>query len=121
MAQHAAPLLSFNQHPVGVFKAQDQAVQEPGRLGAVDHAVIEGQRERERSAGDDLAVLHHGPVRDLSDPQDRRLRIVDDRRAVDSADDAVVGDRERAPLELVQLDLPAGRLLAQLVHRLGQF
>ena len=50
-------------------------------------------------------------------PEDAALRRVDDRRAHHGAIDAAIGDRERAPLELVQLELVVGGAAGEIIDR----
>ena len=65
-------------------------------LLAVDQPVVEGQRERGDPAGHDLVVHHPRLLADGAEGEDRGLARVEDRRAGVDAEDADVGDRDRA-------------------------
>ena len=86
---------------------------------AVHDTVIEGEREHARGAdGQHVAAIHGDDGRLLLDrphAQDRGLGLVDDRRADDRAEDAGVGDRERALLHFVGTQLLGARPLAEIV------
>src|SRR5262245_11173768 len=80
---------------VGLERAVLQPVanrgEEPGRIGAVDQAVVIGEREVHSGAWQDhlaqLRVLHHrGALDHATGAEDANLRLVDDR-----------GVEERAP------------------------
>ena len=95
--------------------------QEADAVGAVDHPVIVGQRQRQhearREAAGRLVVDRLHPR--ARDAEDRDFRRVDDRREVGAADAAEVGDAEAAALHFLERDLAAARLLRQLreLHR----
>ena len=88
-------------------------------VGAIDDAVIEAQREAlDRADGDGvLAVLvgeDFGFLVQSADAEDRRLRLVDDRRAELLAEDAGVGQREGAAGDLVGSELLAAGALGDI-------
>ena len=73
-------------------------VREAGGGGAVDQAMVVGDRERHHQARDELFVVHMRHDAAAADQQDRDLRRVDDRRRVGAADRAQVADGECAAL-----------------------
>ena len=75
------------------------------RFAAVDEAVVVGQRDVHHRADDDLAVAGDRAVLDGVQAEDAALRRIDDRRREQRAVDAAVGDRERAALQLLELEL----------------
>ena len=50
-------------------------------------------------------------------PEDRDLRLADDRRAHERAEDAGIGDRERAVLHFARIELLRARALGEIVER----
>src|SRR5215468_8659464 len=70
------------------------------RLAPVDDPVIVRLREIVHRPDHDLAVLDHRTVLGRVDPENRRLRRVDDRRRQHRAEDAAVADRVRAAGQL---------------------
>ena len=66
-------------------------------------------------------VLHDdGPLLDHPGAEDRDLRLVDDRRPEEIAEDAHVGDREGAALDVVEVQCLGSGLLGERVRSLGQ-
>src|SRR4029077_10410642 len=89
---------------------------------AVDDAVVEGDGDRARRAGDDLAVADHGPLGGAADAEDADLGIVDDGRRQKAAQLASTRDGEGRAAELLGLELVGsgglgepGELVRQLV------
>src|SRR6185295_11947652 len=73
---------------------------------AVDHAMVEGDREVGAGTNGDsvLAVRSREnlrPLLDRTDPENRYLRLIDYRRAHQRAENARVGDGERAFLNFL--------------------
>ena len=84
-----------------VFQISLEVRHEFTRVGAVHDPVIEAEREPLNGANCNrvIAVLvrqHLGFLIESADPEDSRLRLVDDRRAELLAEDAGVGQRECA-------------------------
>ena len=80
--------------------------EEAGGVGAVDDAVVVGQRQvHHRPDGDRLAevgvVDHDRPLDDRAGAEDADLRLVDDRGVEQGAAAAGVGEREGAAAEFV--------------------
>ena len=96
-------------------------LQERDRFAAVDEAVIVGQRDVHHRADDDLAFAGHGAVLDRVHAEDAALRRIDDRRREQRAEDAAVGDRERAAFEVLGLEFVLGGAAAEVVDRLLDF
>ena len=97
--------------------------EEDRALLAVDQAVVEGQREGGDPARDDLVVHHPRLLADRAEGEDRGLARVDDRGAGVDAEDADVGDRERAAGLVGRLGLALAGRGDQVVQRraeLGQ-
>jgi len=59
----------------GAWVAEDlgDVAQERGALGAVDHTVVEGHRERRDPAGFDTILDHPGALGDLTEREDAGL------------------------------------------------
>ena len=105
-----------------VLEPLAQVAEEAAGVGAVDEPVVVRQRD-----------VHHRPDRDhvlaelvLDDPrpldervgaEDRRLRLADDRRAVERAEPARIRDRERAALHVVRQQLLRARALGEVGDR----
>src|SRR5688572_22485365 len=99
--------------------------QEAGGIGAVDDAVVVGQREEaHRAHGDRLAevgvVDHDRSLDDGAGAEDRDLRLVDDRGVEERAATTRVGDRERAATELIRSDLVGAGALGEVGDLAGQ-
>ena len=82
-------------------------------VGAVGHAVVEGERERQQQPRHDLALAHHRLLARARHAEDGHLGVVDDRDRAGAAERADIRDRERAPAQVVE------RRLA-LAHALGE-
>src|SRR5687767_11752593 len=82
-----------------------ERLEELGRVGAVNHAMVGRESHAAALAGHDLAVDDDRLVKDRPDGQDRRLWRVDDRVELLDAVHAQVGDRERAALVVLDLEL----------------
>ena len=81
--------------------------------GAVDDAVVEGDRDVPHLAHDDLAVSHDRARPDAVKPEDRDLRVVDQRRHEEAAELAGARDRERRVAQLVGLERAGARTLGE--------
>src|SRR5574337_154218 len=99
-----------------------EVVQEEARVRAVDEAVV----VRERQVHDRADRDHVVPELVLNDPraldervraEDRRLRLVDDRRPVEGPEAARVRDRERSALDVVRQELLRARPLGEVLDR----
>src|SRR5687767_13517067 len=88
--------LAFKQERLGVFYELFDADQEADGFGAVYDAVVVGERKVHHGAYHDLAFYDHGAVLDLVHPEYRDLRHGEDGRRDERAEDATVGDGERA-------------------------
>src|SRR2546425_830817 len=97
----------------GAFETADDRGREACAVGAVGHAVVERQRQRQQQPRLDPALAYDGLLPGAGDAEDRDLRIVDDRDGAGAAEGADVGDREGATAQVVE------RRLA-LAHALGQ-
>ena len=111
----AATLSDFQHQPFGVLDALLDPDQEADGLAAVDDAVVVGEGQVHHRPDDDLVVDGDRPLLDRVHAEDAALRRVEDRRREQRAEDAAVGDRERAALEVVDGD----RALAGLVGERG--
>ena len=72
----------------------DHRQRELGRACAVDHAVVECRRDVADLADDDLSATHDRAGCDPVDPEDRNLRVIDERRDDHAAELPCGGDRE---------------------------
>ena len=95
----------FQQHPRRVFDRFFDALEERDGLAAVDEAVVVGEGDVHHRADDDLAFAGDGAVLNGVHAEDAALGRIDDRRREERAEDAAVGDRERAAFEVVGLEL----------------
>ena len=86
------------------------AHQELHRLAAVDEAVVVGQGQVHHRPDHDLVVDDDRPLLDRVHAEDGALRRVQDRRRQQRAEDAAVGDREGAALQVVDGDLAVAGL-----------
>src|SRR5258705_170350 len=82
-------------------------------------AVIAGQGHAHDVRGLDLAVTHHRPLLAGADRKDRRLRRVDDSGEMADAEHAEVGDRGRAALVFLRLELAGPRPRGEILHLVG--
>src|SRR5690606_3389072 len=74
------------------------------RVLAVDDAVVVAQRDVHHRRRDDLAILDDRAFLDRVHAEDRALRRVHDRGGEQRTERAAIGDRERAALELLELE-----------------
>src|SRR5215218_2830069 len=93
--------------------------EEAGGVGAVNDAVVVGQRQVDHRADrDDLAEVgvldDDRPLHHRADTEDRHLRLVDDRGVEQRAPAAGVGQREGAAPQLVRRDLVRAGALGQI-------
>src|SRR5687768_5450493 len=92
-------------------------------VGAVDHPMVECEREQSaRAYREAVRAVHRDDRRlllDGADAENRDLRLVDDRRADHRSENAGVRDRERALLHFVRVELLGSRALAEVVDRAG--
>ncbi len=121
-----APRPAVQREPQRLLEVLADLREELRGVGAVEDAVVAGERELHHRAHDDLAVADHGPRLERADGEDRRLRRVDHRDEALDAVHAEVGDGERAARELGRGDRagadPLGdraRLAGDLADRLG--
>lgn len=91
---NAGVLLACDQEQVGVFEVFDDGVHEAGRLGPVDDAMVKGERKRQNFSDDDLALSNDGLVGDFPQAENADFGVVDDGRAENAADHAVVRQRK---------------------------
>src|ERR1017187_731394 len=85
--------------------------------GAIDQAMVEGEREMADAADGDGVVDHHGSLVDRADAHDGDLRLVDHRRAHQTAEAAEVGDGESPAGHLVGLELGGARAARSTMER----
>ena len=83
-----------------MFDVAAQGAQEVGAFGAIDDAVIAGERDAHALAHDDLSVNHDRLGHDGADGQATGLGWVEDRRELVDTVHAQVGDGEGAALAL---------------------
>src|SRR5918994_769783 len=109
-----------------VLEPLADAAEELGRVGAVEDAVVAGERELHDRPDLHLAVARDRPRRHLADGQDGGLRRVDDGDEPLDAEHAEVGDAEGARGELGRRDRAGAHALGQragvagdLAERLG--
>ena len=87
--------------------------------GAVDHAVVVGERERQDQARHELAPVPDRLRLRARGAEDRDLGRVDDRREERAADAAERRDRERRARHLGRAELALARLAGQFAQLLG--
>ena len=90
-------------------KRLDSVREELGALGAVDRAVVARERHRQRRRDVELAVDDERAILDRADREDRDLRRVEDGDELLDAVHPEVRDRERAALEVRELELAVAR------------
>src|SRR6478672_9655900 len=95
------------------LEAADHRETELGRSSAVDNPVVEGDGDRARRAGDDLAAAGDGTLGDAADAEDPDLGVVDDGRRQESAQLAGARDGEGRAAELLGLELVGSRGLGE--------
>src|ERR1700722_62375 len=105
----AMPRIIALRRPTG--KTCDECLQEAVCLMAVHDAVIDGQRDiapwPDHHAVDATFLHHDGPLLELSDPQDSRLRLVDDDGCGnEAAAHAMVRDGEGSPTDISGNETP---------------
>src|SRR5712692_5332678 len=93
------PAISEDQLP-DVRQDRGEIAGKARRRGAVDHAVVVRQRERQHEARRELLAVPRWPDRRARDTEDRHFRRVDDRREGAAADAAEAGNGERAALHV---------------------
>ena len=86
---------------LGAFEPADDGQAELGGAGAVDHAVVERERDVAGLRDRELALADDGPLGDPADAEDRDLGVVDDRRLEQAGELAGARDRERRAAELL--------------------
>src|SRR5947209_7337073 len=79
------------------------------RIGAIDDPMIEAEREiRHMAYGYVILTIgcgqNHRPFFNLAHAKDRNLRLIDDRRAEQSAEDAGIRNRECAAGNFIGLE-----------------
>src|SRR6185437_1681942 len=82
--------------------------------GAVDDAVIVGERQRQHQPRHEAALAIYGTHRRARYAENRDLGRIDDRREGGTADAAETGDGETAPLHLAACELAGARGLREL-------
>ena len=102
----ALAALRLQHQPLRVLDAFLDPDQEADGLAAVDDAVVVGEGQVHHRADHDLVVDDDGPLLDGVHAEDAALGRVEDRRGEERAEDAAVGDREGAALEVVDGDRP---------------
>src|SRR4051812_21653745 len=88
--------MSEGQRDAGVVQHDPHVGEEPGPELAVDDPVVEGQAEGGDLPGHDLPLVHPRLPAHGTEGEDRRLPGVEDRGAGVDAEDADVGDGDRA-------------------------
>ena len=83
------------------------------RLFPVDDPVIVGEGQIHHGADDDLIVDDDGPLDDVVHAQDAALGRVEDRGREERAEDAAIGDGERAALHLIDGNRPCARFFGK--------
>src|SRR5437879_5014649 len=86
----------LQHHAPHVAEKRDEVTVETGRRRAIDHAVVEGQRQRQDQSRVELLAVPYRSRARAAHAEDRDLRRIDDRREVRAADAAQAGDREAA-------------------------
>jgi len=97
----------------GLLESLCDPAQEPRGVGAVDQPVIIGKRQRQQEPRLELPVIEYRLLARARNPENRHFRRMDDRGELGAADPPEVGDREDAPFQFLEGDLPAPRLLRQ--------
>src|SRR5205823_14404368 len=94
-------------------------------IGAVDDAMIETRSEVSHVADRDVvfAIWSRKNFRalfDSADAEDRYLRLIDNRRAEQTAKHTGIRDRKRAAGDFVRLELFGARSIGEIVGRASQ-
>src|SRR5690606_33637579 len=100
-----------DQRATHVGQRLADVVDEARAFGAVDDAVVVGQRQRQHLARDELLAVPQRFHGQLGQTQDGHFRRVDQRREVGATDAAEAGDREGAALHVGRAELAVARLL----------
>src|ERR1700752_4142453 len=79
--------------------------QETAGVGAVDETVVVAKRQGAHRTDANFIVDDDGALFDHADTENRHLRLIDERQAVEGAKDARVGDRERSALHFFRVQL----------------
>src|SRR2546428_4131710 len=82
--------------------------------------MVVGETKRQDGSNGDLAVERYGFCLTLTDAQDRHLWCVDDRRKMVATDAALIRDRERAALKLLDGDFSLPGLLRERMKLRGE-
>src|SRR5436190_9997119 len=98
-ARHAGPLVRAGS--AARLEAADDVEPERSCTGAVDHAVVEREREVPHARDRDLTVAHDRPLVDAADAEDRDLRVVHDRRLEEAGELAGARDAEGGAADLL--------------------
>ena len=101
---------------LGLLEPGDHGEPEVGGALAVDHAVVERDRDVPHPPDDDLAVAHDRPLLDAVDAEDRHLGMVDERRHEQAGRLAGARHRERAAAQLLRLQRARLRRLGEAPH-----
>src|SRR5690606_38606071 len=115
-AERGRPSRNRLEQPLDPAERLGEPGREANRVGAVDHAMIVRQRQRQHQTRHELAVLIDRTPLAARDAEDRDLRRIDDRREERAADAAEARDGEYAALHLVGLELPFAGPRAQLAE-----
>src|SRR5437899_1790380 len=111
-----------DQHAAHVREQAGEMAVEPRGGGAVDDAVIPGERQRQHEAPRrSLAIRRYLFPEGTAHPHDRDFGRIDDRCEVDAADPAEARDRETAALHLIGLELAVAGELGEIDHLFGDF
>lgn len=99
-----------------LLECRDNRREECIRTGAVEQAVIEGQREIDHRPDGDRIAHHDHPLLYGAHPKDSRLRLRDDRGGEEPAAHAMVGDGEGPAAQLIRGELPRPCVAGQVAH-----
>src|SRR5262245_43924711 len=97
-----------------LLKCLSNPSQKPGRIRAVDDAMIVRERQREHQARLELGSVPYRFMAAAGDAEDRDLRPVDDRAEADAADSSEIRNRDDTARHLVERELAGARLLGNL-------
>src|SRR5579862_8268780 len=100
---------SVNEHARGVLDQLLDPDQEEHGLLAVDEAMIVRERDVHHRADHDLTVERDRAVLDFVQSENAGLRVVEDRRRDEGAEDSAVRDREGSTCQVIQRELPISR------------
>src|SRR5215470_6031906 len=105
--------------PPHVAEQRNEVCVEPRRRGAVDHAVVVGERQRQDQPRRELLAVPHRTRARAAYAEDRDLGRVDDGSEIRSAYAAEARNREATALHVGRTQLALARLGRQIAHLLG--